>query len=78
MAFTANDRTDMMTELSKADVHRLAQQAGFDMNDERAETIASRLTGVLQELEAIPAESLDQVEPHPRFVVEEGGQHEQR
>ena len=38
-----------MAKLSKDDVLRMASQAGLDVDDARAETIASRLGAVIEE-----------------------------
>ena len=60
-----------MTDLSKDQIMHMARAAGLDIDAERAETIASRLSGVLAELDAIPDEALAKVEPLPIFTVEE-------
>ena len=59
-----------MPKLTKEQVLELGQAAGLSLDDERAETIASRLTGVLEELDDISDEALAGVEPAPVFVVE--------
>lgn len=60
-----------MPKLTKAKVKRLATLAGLDLDDARAETIASRLGAVLEELEAIPDERLAGVESLPVFITEQ-------
>jgi Asp-tRNA(Asn)/Glu-tRNA(Gln) amidotransferase C subunit len=57
-----------MTKLTKAKVKRMAAESGLKLDDTRAETIASRLRAVLEELEAIPDEQLAGVEPLPVFL----------
>ncbi len=64
-----------MPKLTKEQVIELGQAAGLDIDDTRAETIASRLMGVLEELDEIPDEALEGVEPTPIFVVEGGDSH---
>ena len=60
-----------MTQISPQQVHDLAAAAGLELDDVRAETIASRLSGVLTELERIPIEALLEVEPAPTFFLQE-------
>ncbi len=45
----------------------LARAVGLRLDDKRAEAIASRMRGVLEELDSISDESLDGVEPLPIF-----------
>ena len=59
-----------MPKLTKAKVKRLAALSGLDLDDARAETIASRLGAILEELDAIPDERLAGVEPLPVFLAE--------
>ena len=58
-----------MPDLNRADIHEMARAAGLDLDDERAETIASRLSGVLNELDEIPTEKLLNSEPAPTYLV---------
>jgi ribosomal protein L12E/L44/L45/RPP1/RPP2 len=58
-----------MPNLSKADIFEIARAAGLEVDDARAETIASRLSGVLTELDDIPTEKLMSVEPAQIFSV---------
>ena len=58
-----------MPNLSKADIFEIARAAGLEVDDARAETIASRLSGVLTELDDIPTEKLMSVEPTQIFSV---------
>ncbi len=60
-----------MVKLTKDDVLRLAAQSGLDVDDTRAETIASRLGAVLEELNEIPEKALEGVEPALTFNVQE-------
>lgn len=60
--------------LSRSQVHHLARPAGLELDDLRAETIASRLTSVLAELEGIPSDALADVEPAPTFATQGEGQ----
>ncbi len=60
-----------MAKLTKEDVMRLAAQAGLDVDDARAETIASRLSAVMEELDEIPEEALEGVQPALTFSIEE-------
>lgn len=60
-----------MAKLTKENVLRLAAQAGLDVDDTRAETIASRLAAVIDELDKIPAETLEGVEPALTFNIPE-------
>ena len=60
-----------MDKLTKEDVMRLAAQAGLDVDDARAETIASRLSAVMGELDEIPGEALEGVQPALTFSIEE-------
>ena len=61
----------MMDRLTKENVLELAVQAGLDVDDTRAETIASRLAAVIEELDAIPEEALEGVEPSLIFSISE-------
>ena len=56
-----------MANLTKEQVHELAKLAGLEMDDQRAETIASRLGAVLEELDEIPVELLAELEPAMTF-----------
>ena len=60
-----------MPQLSKKQVHELARLAGLELDDVRAETIASRLSGVLEELDMISADDLAEVEPASVFLAGE-------
>ena len=57
-----------MDKLTKDDVLQLAAQAGLDVDDARAETIASRLSAVLEEIQG---NALEGVEPALTFSAEE-------
>ena len=52
-----------MPDITKKQVHELAQFVGLQLDDSRAETIASRLNGVLEELDMISADDLAGIEP---------------
>ncbi|MCE2457025.1 MAG: hypothetical protein J4G14_04355 [Dehalococcoidia bacterium] len=58
-----------MSELTIDDVRKLAETMGLELDESRARTIASRLSGILEVLDAIPDEQLDSVEPAHRFEV---------
>ncbi len=60
-----------MTRLTKDDVLQMAAQASLDVDDTRAETIASRLAAVMEELDEIPGEAIEGVEPALIFLIEE-------
>ncbi len=60
-----------MPDISKKQVYELAQLAGLRLDDARAETIASRLSGVLAELDMITADDLAAIEPAPIFTAGE-------
>ena len=60
-----------MDRLTKDDVLKLAAQASLDVDDMRAETIASRLGAVLEELDEITEKALEGVEPALTFNTEE-------
>lgn len=60
-----------MDKLTKENVLQLAAQAGLDVDDARAETIASRLSAVLEELDEIPENALEGMEPALTFSAEE-------
>ena len=59
-----------MADLSKEQVLELARAAGLQPDDVRAETIAARLTSVLNGLDALPDEVTDATEPLPVFSVD--------
>ena len=58
-----------MPELTVEEVRRLAETMGLELDEARARTIASRLSGILEELDEIPDDLLDSVEPAHRFEV---------
>ena len=60
-----------MNQLSVEDVQELGRIAGLEIDDVRAKTIASRLSGVMAELEEIPEDLLMSVEPAHVFSIEE-------
>lgn len=47
----------------------MALAAGLELDDARARTIASRLSGVLAELAMISDEELSEIDPAPSFVL---------
>ena len=57
----------MTREISKEQVYQLAQLAGLSLDDQRAETIAARLSRVLEELDMISPDDLAGIEPAPVF-----------
>ena len=56
-----------MSELTVEDVLKLAETMGLELDESRARTIASRLSGGMEVLDEIPDELLDSVEPAHRF-----------
>ena len=56
-----------MSELSVEDVRKLAETMGLELDESRARTIASRLSGIMEVLDEIPDELLESVEPAHRF-----------
>lgn len=62
----------MMTELSVDDVVKLGEQVGLEIEESRARVIAARLSGILSELDEIPDELIESVEPSHTFDVDRG------
>ncbi len=62
-----------MNELSVEGVQVLGKIVGLKIEKTRAKTIASRLSGIIAELDDIPEEDLMSVEPAHIFSVEEEG-----
>ena len=60
-----------MDELSPRQARELAQAAGIELDDDRANTIALRLSAVLDELGNLPDDTLADVEPLPTFAAQE-------
>ena len=60
-----------MNQLSVEDVQELGRVVGLEIEEVRAKTIASRLSGIIAELDEIPEESLMSVEPAHVFSSEE-------
>ncbi|MCI0439745.1 MAG: hypothetical protein L0177_11540 [Chloroflexi bacterium] len=58
-----------MLEVTREQVIQLAQAAGLSLDDKTAEAIASRMRGVLEELDGVSDESLYGVEPLPIFMA---------
>ncbi len=56
-----------MPTLTPENIHTLAQIAGIQISDDRAETIAPRLQAVLEALDEIPSDELAAVEPAITF-----------
>ena len=56
-----------MPDLTVEDVRTLAGTLGLELDEPRARTIASRLSGIIEELDEIPDDLLDSVEPAHRF-----------
>ncbi len=59
-----------MPELTVEEVRTLAETLGLELYESRARTIASRLSGIIEELDEIPGDLLDSVEPAHRFETE--------
>lgn len=62
----------MMAELSVDDVVKLGEQVGLEIEESRARVIAARLSGILSELDEIPDDLIESVEPSHTFDVERG------
>ena len=62
----------MMAELSVDDVVKLGRQVGLEIEESRARVIAARLSGILSELDEIPDDLIESVEPSHTFDVERG------
>ena len=60
-----------MNQLSAEDVKQLGRIVGLEIDDVRANTIASRLSGIVAELDEIPEDLLMSVEPAHVFSTEE-------
>lgn len=60
-----------MNQLNSEDVQELGRVVGLEIDDVRAKTIASRLSGIIAELEEIPEDLLMSVEPAHVFSTEE-------
>ncbi len=60
-----------MNELNIEDVQELGSVVGLDIDEVRAKTIASRLSGIVTELDEIPEDLLMSVEPAQVFSSEE-------
>ena len=60
-----------MNQLSIEDVQKLGRVVGIEIDDVRATTIASRLSGIIAELDEIPEDLLMSVEPAHVFSTEE-------
>ena len=57
-----------MPDITKEQVHELTRIAGFQVDDTRAESIAARLTSVLEALDEFPSDALVSVEPAITFA----------
>lgn len=60
-----------MHQLSIEDVRELGMVVGLEIDETRAKTIASRLSGIVAELDEIPEDLLTSVEPAHIFSSEE-------
>ena len=60
-----------MNQLNVEDVRELGRVVGLYIDGTSAETIASRLSGIIAELDDIPEELLASVEPSHVFSLEE-------
>ena len=61
-----------MVELDSGEVVELGKMAGLEIDDARARVIAGRLSGILAELDEIPDELIESVEPALSFDVDRG------
>ena len=57
-----------MPTITPRQIHKLADIAGIQLDDARAETIAARLESMLEALDEIPADALASVEPAITFA----------
>ncbi len=57
-----------MPTITPRQIHELADIAGLQLDDARAETIAARLESMLEALDEIPADALASVEPAITFA----------
>ena len=62
----------MMADLSVDDVVKLGEQVGLEIEESRARVIAARLSGILSELDEIPDDLIESVEPSHTFDVDRG------
>ena len=60
-----------MNQLNVEDVQELGRVVGLQIEDVAAKTIASRLSGIIAELDEIPEDLLMSVEPAHVFSTEE-------
>ena len=60
-----------MNQLTVEDVQELGRVVGLEIEEVRAKTIASRLSGVIAELDEIPEDLLMSVEPAHIFSPED-------
>ena len=60
-----------MNQLTAEQVQELGSVVGLEIDDARAVTIASRLSGIIAELDEIPEDRLMSVEPAHVFSAEE-------
>lgn len=60
-----------MNQLNAEDVQELGRIVGLDIDETTAKTIASRLSGIVAELDEIPEDLLMSVEPAHVFSTEE-------
>lgn len=57
-------------KLNKQEICEIAELAGLNLDSQRATTIASRLSGILEQLNEIPQGELIAVEPSQTFLVD--------
>ena len=60
-----------MNQLNVEDVQELGRFVGLQIEDVAAKTIASRLSGIIAELDEIPEDLLMSIEPAHVFSTEE-------
>ena len=60
-----------MNHLTTDTVFQLAQSMGLELDESRARTIASRLAGVIDEVNEIPDDLIAAVEPSHTFSAED-------
>ena len=60
----------VMIEMNTDQIYKLAQLVGIKLDDQRAEAILSKLKTVLDELNLIPDDVLNGVEPDSTFTYQ--------
>ena len=61
-----------MAEIGVDEVVALGKLVGLEIEESRARVVAGRLSGILSELDEIPDELIESVEPAVTFDVDKG------